>query len=334
METYTHLRAILPVDPTPPETTPYGLSALHTVPVFDGKEGRSLYRQYNNGQQAPAFRVRDTDGTPLPIKRWYITSSKSMVLGWYNATGSYTFREMSPAELAFINLPGDYNYPMPPPVSPSGAYWLASGESTNGRASGKQYLPDTMLSLYENALALGKELVSAGYKIGDVTETVLTGPFGVHYEIAEPRRIWNIMVNDMPINAASLLTLKNKNGIGGPGKWSTSTEAVTPVWNSFVGQQTEYSVIPESPVPMRKLLLTETLQVTPFGIKISQAGDTYQVAQTSLADVMALLQKIAAQPSGGGSSTLPPAVLSSLMSTNAVVKAIASQWGVNLPPGV
>jgi hypothetical protein len=169
--------------------------------------------------------------------------------------------------------------------------------------------------------------------MGDIVETILPGTFGVKYEITEPRRMWNVTISGVPVNAAALLALKNKNGIGGPGEWSNPLKSTTPIWNSFVGQQTEYSVIPETPIPMRRLLPTETYQIGPFGAKIYQRGDSFQAAQTTLADIMAQLQKMSSNNTGPA-PMIPQAVLSSILATNTIVRAIATQWSVTVPPGV
>jgi len=238
----------VPVIPAQPNSLAYGVQSL------------ALFNTYNRDSFLAAFGVQSPAWDPTRVtKTWFDTTVNAALptnVAVYQvvvetATDVYTIQQMViPAtEAATVNLPGAITYP---------AYVVAPTDATRGGVG----LNPNYLSLQTDAQAVmsaigGNQLIDEG--LGTAFPTV--------YPPDEPRRLWAIVYQGLPLNAGLLLLMQNANGIGAPGSWNLS--ATDAIWVAAPAAPTGLNdTRPPRPMPVRSLLANEEFQVGLMGVSI------------------------------------------------------------------
>lgn len=224
------------------------ISELH---IFD-RLTRPIFRQ-KFGSDAPPYDPAN------PIKRWTDPSPPvNPVYRTVDANGQFVEFALTAEEARAVNLPGVVVYPKYE-VAPTPARVIDYA----GRESP---LNPEHLSHRHEADAIAADL---GLTASAVREIALAGAFGFVWN-GEQRRVWLIDLPDGPHNVGALLAMKNRNGVGSPGKWEVTPEG--PQWHTTVVENTVIDPRPEVPMPMRELRPDEKLRQTFAGWVIVDAG--------------------------------------------------------------
>jgi hypothetical protein len=240
-----------PAIPAQPNLLAYGVQDLALFAIFTRDTFLSAF-----GIQAPAW-----DPTRLR-KNWFdstVDLSDPSNLAVYkivgtDQSGNWTIKQMvvPTAEAATVNLPGLITYP-PYTVPPTGA--TRGGSSIN----------PNYLSLQADAVAMMNRFGGNG-----LFDEGLSAAFPVSYPQADPRRVWDFLIQGQIINAGALLLLENAKGIGSPGRWDSST--AEPLWIPDAPPPTGLDDLrPPRAIPVRSLLPNERFQLGLMGVKIGRA---------------------------------------------------------------
>jgi hypothetical protein len=238
----------VPVTPPEPNLLAYGIQEL------------SLFTSYTRDSYLAAFGVQAPAWDPTRVRKsWFDstvdTSSPTNVAVYNfaapNAVNVYAIQQMvlPASDAATVNLPGAITYP---------TYVVASSDATRAGVG----LNPNYLSLESDAQTLmttlgGTQLIDEG--LGTAFPTV--------YPLDEPRRLWAVLFNGLPLNAGLLLLMQNANGIGAPGRWDTSTG--DPTWIPAPAPPTGLNdTRTPRPMPCRSLLPNEEFQNGLMGVSI------------------------------------------------------------------
>jgi len=248
----------LPVVPAQPDLPQYGVGSLALFKTFTRDSYLAAF-----GVQAPPF-----DPTKKP-KHWFDTSvtgapddvvSYLRCMGVDQAGNPKPFKNfgITVADAETVNLPGAFNYP---------AYNPAPTQAT----AGGSLLNNRYLCLKEEADELCVEINAAmpPTKQYEVYEAALGGPFAYYYPPNEPRRVYQIG----PLNAGLLLSAKNQQGVGKPGKWVLENpNGEEPVWKWDPVPATSNNLAAVE-MPLRELLPNEKLVANLFAGVVIQRID-------------------------------------------------------------
>lgn len=255
---------VLKAEP-PPLAPNYGLEALNLSPRFT----RAIYKE-RFGQQAPPW------DKSRPIKRWadfsvtdkaaqtpHAPYTYSAYVNQNNGTARYTTFTTTMAHAATFNLPGVYDYPKY--VAPPAKAWYQVVDA-QGATVGTSPVPAEEIASQEMCDALVAEIESFGIKVLRVR---LDGGSRVVWDPAETRRFATLYLSDSEFfSVARLLSIRNRKGVGSPGKWVVFTS--TPfagrqtnvlTWESQVPDDTsEFDPRPEVVIPQRALSVDEEIR--------------------------------------------------------------------------
>jgi hypothetical protein len=258
-----------------PNLAYYGVEALYLFNTFT----RDTY-QTAFGVSAPPY-----DPSRL-IKTWFDstadTSNASNVSVYkiltQDAKANWILQQLviPASEAAAVNLPGTITYPV---------YTPAPSKATRGGSG----INETYLSLLSDAQTLMAEL--GGTSIIDEGASPV---FPVIYPADEPRRVWDIMFKNAPLNVGLLLADMYVKGIGAPGHWDTSGADAVWVPDPPAPTGLDDTRTPR-PMPMRDLLPNEVFKAGLMGVGISRTDLQAVVNQANgefTADDRATLQKI------------------------------------------
>ena len=276
-----------PVVPPQPNLLAYGISQL------------ALFNTYTRESYLAAFGVQAPQWDPSRVRKsWFDstvdTSDPSNVAVYKiiakDQNGNWGMRQMVlPApEAATVNLPGAVTYP---------PFTVAPTQVTSG---GSPVNP-SYLSLQSDAESLMGALGGSGL----VQETG-NAIFPIVYPAAEPRRIWDFVVDGVLVNAGALLLAQYANGIGAPGHWDLSKG--DPVWVPDPAPPDGLNdTRPARDIPVRDLLANEKLQPGLMGVSVVRSDLQNQQGEASgefTADDRATLQQIYQIVSSGAWSRL------------------------------
>jgi hypothetical protein len=265
-----------PVVPAQPDLLAYGIQEL------------ALFGNYTRDSYLAAFGIQPPAWDPSRVKKtWFdstVDTSDAANVAVYKfaareASGSYTIKQMViPAhEAATVNLPGAITYPAFV-VAPSGVTRAGVGLNPN------------YLSLESDARAL-MTLFGATQLIDEGAGSAV---FPTMYPTNEPRRMWDIVFKNQPLNVGLLMLMQNANGVGAPGNWDSSTS--DPVWVATPAAPTGMNdTRPARDMPVRDLLANEKFQAGLMGVSIVRTDLQQQVNQQAgefTPDDRATLQRI------------------------------------------
>lgn len=238
---------------------PTSIAVVPAQPVADnyGPDALNLFPVYNRASYIKAFGVDPpTYDANKPTKGWFDTSGRMSEFGYYqNLGGAVNFVPIDLHGLGVgeVNLYGDHKYP---------SYEIAPTAATRmGGLIPKEYLCDV-----KAANELAWEL---GVKDSVTVEEEGDSLYSVTYPPEESRRICTIAFKGAQLNAGVLLGWKNYEGVGAPGHWDIA--GAQPTWVTDVPPGLPI-LNPEIPVPQRKLMDNEKVNVTPFGFTIYKLG--------------------------------------------------------------
>lgn len=270
-----------PVVRPQPNKEEYNVSEIQLFPRLN----RKLYRQIF-GEQAPPW------DQSRPIQRWFDTATPANTPGekfdyLYVGRGPQTRKpEMLGSSISVLdmrtpNLPGVYDYPDWVPAETE-AY-------VGGRDNATSPLNSVILSTREQARDIMMEVGAVR-----VVEAQLSAAYRFVYPSIEDRRVFNVVLRSgARKNVGRLLTMKYKEGIGAPGKWSNINPlSPNPVWISDEQPTGEWDPRPEVPIPCRPLHGNEELGIG-GGIAAMVVVRRTDLGDPTLRDVMRELRRIA-----------------------------------------
>lgn len=242
---------IEPRDLTLPQEAYY---PAETLQLF-ARDTRATWRN-SFGQEPPKW------DKARRIKRWADTTaldgldglddpgSESLTYGYLDRA-SRTFKtfEITAAEAAVPNLPGEFVYPkhliLPTPA-----------RVVDGVTGDEQPLNPAIICYHAEATELGLELEGHVVESKSLTD----GPFTIAWN-GEERRRWLIVFPGSICTAALLLAMKLTAGIGAPGEWVWVEvgDHTEPKWLSHTEETGEFDERPEIPIPCRTLYPQEAI---------------------------------------------------------------------------
>jgi hypothetical protein len=265
----------IPIVPAQPDLLAYGIQELALFANFTRDSYLAAF-----GIQAPAWdpsRVRKTwfDSTvdtsdPANVAVYKIVGR--------DATNNYAIKQMIlPAtEAATVNIPGAITYP---------AYVVAPSTVTRAGVG----INPNYLSLESDARAL-MTLSGATGLIDEGSSAV----FPTIYPANEPRRMWDIIFKNEPLNVGLMMLQQNVNGLGAAGSWDWSTS--DPQWVAAPAPPTGLDDTgPARDMAVRDLLPNEKFQVGLMGTSIVRTDLQNQANQQAgefTPDDRATLQRI------------------------------------------
>jgi hypothetical protein len=264
-----------PVTPPQPDLEVYGVQELALFSTYT----RDTY-QAAFGMQAPAW-----DPTRL-TKTWFdstVDTSNPANTATYqivttDQTNAWVVASMTvPAqEAATVNLTGAVSYP---------PYVVAPTDATRGGS----VLNPVYLSLESQA-----QTFMAQFGATTVIDEGATPEFPAVYPPDEPRRLWDIVINGIAVNAGALLLAMNAGGVGAPGAWDST--GGQPAWVPAAPAPTGANdTRPPRPMPVRSLLPNEKLQAGLMGVSVVRTDLQQQADQQAgqfTPDDRATLQQI------------------------------------------
>jgi hypothetical protein len=255
--------------------------------AYYGVEALSLFNTFTRNSYQTAFGAGAPPYDPSRlIKNWFDSTadlshpsnvSVYKTLG-QDASGNWGLQQMvMPAsEAASVNLPGAITYP---------PYVVASTPATRGGSG----INASYLSLLTDAQTLMATM--GGSNISDEGASPV---FPVIYPANEPRRVWDFIFKNAPLNVGLLLANQNAKGIGAPGHWDTSGSDAVWVPDAPAPTGLDDTRTPRA-MPMRDLLPNEMFKAGLMGVGIARTDLQQAVNQANgefTPDDRATLQKI------------------------------------------
>lgn len=244
------------VQPQPNEAS-YPIDRLFLMPRLNRAKYLEIF-----GEQAPPFDPK------RPIQRWFFTdipveedAAQEIVqfTAWDEAQRKIRSIVVTKAQARTPNLPGAYSYPKyAPPTATPAKMFGPMGDGTDGYVPvSTEYMVDpvlarTVMDEINRDLGLGLE----------IQEQPDPHPWRIIWG-AETRRILNYAGPGIgPWASAPILRDRFGKGLGSPGKWKGGKNYVA--WAPEVQPTGEVSLLPEVPIPCRRLLPNERLEISPF----------------------------------------------------------------------
>lgn len=257
---------------TRPDAAEYSVAALHLAQLHSRESFEQTF-----GVQPPPF------DPSKPAKQWAITDCIGDETFSVVKAGSATLAplKLSPAEAAAVNIPGAYRYDQ---------YWNNPASPAIKRdITGTYQVKGETLVLREDALALAAE-ITADTGVAAQAKLVIDG---MAIWNGEPRRQYTIDVKGVPKDAAMLMSLRYREGVGRPGKWVLVGTVL-----DFIPSKPAIEPPPgavEIPVPIAPLLPDEELYLLPFsGVMVRRrSAATVPVSDNAvLAEILTRVKKI------------------------------------------